>query len=327
MEKLLYPLKFKPILKDLIWGGTRLRDNLNKPALTDTCGESWEISGVQGNISMVENGFLKGNNLEEIIEIYMGELVGDHIYDKFGIEFPLLIKFIDANKLLSIQVHPDDDLARERHDAYGKTEMWYIIGAEEGAELISGFREPVSREVYLRHFGSKTLPEILNFENVKAGDVFFIPAGRVHAIGGGILLAEIQQTSDITYRIYDWDRLDKSGKGRELHTELAVDAINYTDRERHKQEYSIENNMRTTLVDTAWFTTGIMKFDKAVEKDFNFIDSFVIYMCIAGETEIIDGHSEPVSLTMGETVLIPSSLKTITLLPKGETQLLEIFIK
>lgn len=327
MEKSLYPIKFRPILKDLIWGGTRLRDKFGKKAPTDTCGESWEISGVQGNISVVENGFLKGNNLEEIIEIYMGELVGDHIYEKFGIEFPLLIKFIDARKLLSIQVHPDDELARERHNAYGKTEMWYVIEADEGAELISGFREPVSKEKYLQHFGSKTLPEILNFEKVNEGDVFYMPAGRVHAIGEGILLAEIQQTSDITYRIYDWDRLDKSGKGRELHTELAVDAINYDDIERHKPEYSIELNSRKTLVDTDFFTTGIINFDKEVEKDLNFIDSFVIYMCISGEAEIFDGHSEPVSLKEGETVLVPAGINNITLLPKRESRLLEIFIK
>ena len=327
MESTLYPLKFKPILKDVIWGGKRLRDKLGKETATETCGESWEISGVQDFISIVDNGFLKGNNLEEIIEIYMGEMVGDHIYEKYGVEFPLLIKFLDANKLLSIQVHPDDELARERHDAYGKTEMWYIIEADENAELISGFREPISKEVYLRHFGTKTLPEILNFEEAKAGDVFFMPAGRVHAIGAGILLAEIQQTSDITYRIYDWDRLDKSGKGRELHTELAVDAINYSDAERYRPDSACENNMRKTVVDTSWFTTSIIHFDKPVEKDFNFIDSFVIYMCVNGETDIIDGHSDPVSLKTGETVLVPASLKNITLLPKVETRLLEIFVK
>jgi mannose-6-phosphate isomerase len=211
---MLYPIKFKPILKDVIWGGTRLRNVLGKANASDTCGESWEISAIQGKISVVDNGFLKGNNLQEIIEIYMGELLGDHIYEKYGLEFPLLIKFLDANDLLSIQVHPDDELAKERHNAYGKTEMWYIIATEENAKLISGFTKPISKEIYLEHFKNITLPDILNYENVKPGDVFFIPAGRVHAIGSGILLAEIQQTSDIT-TVYmtgtDWIKKVKEG--------------------------------------------------------------------------------------------------------------------
>ncbi len=324
---MLYPLKFKPILKDLIWGGTRLRDTLGKDCPTDTCGESWEISAVQGSISVVANGFLQGNDLQEITEVYLGELVGDHIYERFGHEFPLLIKFIDANALLSIQVHPDDNLARERHNAYGKNEMWYVLDAEKNAELISGFKEPISREIYLQHFASKTLPEILNFEKVSAEDVFFTPAGRVHAIGPGILLAEIQQTSDITYRIHDWDRLDASGRGRELHTELAVDAINYKDPERYRINYAKALNQRVTLVDTPWFTTGLIYFDQPVEKDFNLIDSFVIYMCVGGKAEFDYEDAETVGLDKGETVLVPASLKNIRIVPEGETRLLEIFIK
>ena len=324
---MLYPLKFKPILKDVIWGGSRLRDSLGKECQTDSCGESWEISAVQGNISVVENGFLKGNNLQEIIEVYMGELLGEQIYENFGLEFPLLIKFIDANDLLSIQVHPDDDLARERHQAYGKNEMWYIIDADENAELISGFRQAISRETYLEHFNKKTLPEILNYEKVNAEDVFFMPAGRVHAIGAGILLAEIQQTSDITYRIYDWDRLDDSGKGRELHTDLAVDAIVYDDKERYRIKYNKQKNNRVTVVDSPWFVTGIVTFDKPVEKDFNFIDSFVIYMCVEGDAVFNYGNSETISITRGQTLLIPASIKNIQILPEGPSRLLEIYIK
>ena len=327
MAHLLYPLKFRPILKDVIWGGTRLRDLLGKPCQTETCGESWEISAVEGNISVVENGFLQGNNLQELIEIYMGELVGDHIFEKFGLEFPLLIKFIDARDLLSIQVHPDDDLARARHNAYGKTEMWYILEAEENAKLISGFRQAISKEIYLDHLKRKTLPEILNYEKVKAGDVFFMPAGRVHSIGTGILLAEIQETSDITYRIYDWDRTDASGKGRELHTELAVDAIVYNDPERHRMDYVNENNSRMTVVDSPWFTTGVINLDQAVEKDFNFIDSFVIYMCVGGRVTFEYAKDPGITVRMGETVLIPASLKSLTIRPEGKSTLLEIFIK
>ena len=304
-----------------------MRETLGKPSKTDSCGESWEISAVNGNISVIENGFLKGNSIQEAIEIYMGELVGDHIFEKFGLEFPLLIKFIDANKLLSIQVHPDDELARERHNAYGKTEMWYIIDAEPDAELISGFKDALSREIYLQNFQRKTLPEILNYEEVKPEDVFFIPAGRVHAIGSGILLAEIQQTSDITYRIYDWDRLDADGKGRELHTEFAIDAIEYNDPERHKVSYDEQLNISTLLVDSPWFTTGIVHFDQITEKDYDLIDSFVIYMCVEGLCEIDYGESSRIEIKKGETILIPASLNIITLLPKEETKLLEIFIK
>jgi mannose-6-phosphate isomerase len=282
---------------------------------------------VEGNISVVENGFLQGNNLQELIEIYMGELVGDHLFEKFGLEFPLLIKFIDARDLLSIQVHPDDDLARARHNAYGKTEMWYILEAEENAKLISGFRQAITREIYLEHLKRKTLPEILNYEKVRAGDVFFMPAGRVHSIGTGILLAEIQETSDITYRIYDWDRTDASGKGRELHTELAVDAIVYNDPDRHRIDYVNESNSRMTVVDSPWFTTGVINLDQTVEKDFNFIDSFVIYMCVGGRVTIEYARDPGITVRMGETVLIPASLKSLTIRPEGESTLLEIFIK
>jgi mannose-6-phosphate isomerase len=326
MEISLYPLRFKPIYKEVIWGGEKLREEFGKTDAPPMTGESWEISGVQGNISVVENGYLKGNNLQEITEIYMGELVGDQVYEKFGVEFPILIKYIDANDLLSIQVHPDDELARERHKAYGKTEMWYIIDSEPEAKLISGFAEPISKEIYLENFKNKTLPEILNYEEVSPGDVFFMPAGRVHAIGSGILLAEIQQTSDITYRIYDWDRLDANGKGRELHTELAIDAIEYADPERYRVDYANQLNSSQNLVDSDFFSTGLIHLDQPVEKDFNFIDSFVIYMCVQGSASILS-QGEKTPITTGETVLIPASLKTIELLPDTETKLLEIFLK
>ncbi|HER08916.1 MAG TPA: mannose-6-phosphate isomerase, partial [Bacteroides sp.] len=205
MERKLYPLKFKPILKDKIWGGSRLREVLGKEA-SDRAGESWEISGVSGDISVVENGFLAGNDLTELVEVYMGDLVGEHIYEQFGLEFPLLIKFIDANDFLSIQVHPGDELARERHNSFGKTEMWYIVEAEADGQLIAGFNREMDRDTYLEHLQRGTLKEIVNFERVKKGDIYYMPSGRIHAIGAGVLLAEIQQTSDVTYRIYDWDR-------------------------------------------------------------------------------------------------------------------------
>jgi len=196
---ILYPIKFKPIVKEKIWGGTRLKNLLNKNVEEmSNAGESWEISACGEDLSIVENGFLKDNNIQELIEIYMGDLVGDKVYDKFGLEFPLLIKFIDANDYLSIQVHPDDEFAFKHHNSFGKTEMWYIVDAEKDAELIVGFNQEMNKQKYLQHYGSGTLRDVLNFDKVKNDDVFFMPAGRVHATGPGILFAEIQQTSDLT---------------------------------------------------------------------------------------------------------------------------------
>jgi mannose-6-phosphate isomerase len=323
----LYPLKFHPILKDKIWGGSRLKDTLNKPTESDKCGESWEISAVQGNISKVKNGFLTGNNLQELTEIYMGDLLGDKIYDRFGIEFPLLIKFIDANDILSVQVHPDDALAMERHKAYGKTEMWYIIEAERNAEIICGFNREMDRDSYLLHLKNKSLKEILNFEKVKAGDVFFTPSGRVHAVGAGILLAEIQQTSDITYRIYDWDRVDETGKPREMHTELALDALDFKYYGKYRNDYQPVLNLTTGLADCKYFTTGLIYFDKPLEKEYSFIDSFVIYMCLEGKINILYGQGLSESMAAGETVLIPASIKNLNLVPTGVAKALEVYVK
>ena len=323
----LYPLKFKPILKEKIWGGEKLHHLLGKETGSmSKCGESWEISGVQGNISVVSNGFLAGNNLEELSEVYMGDLLGDRIYEKFGMEFPLLIKFIDANDILSIQVHPDDRLARERHNSFGKTEMWYIIQADDHSKIITGFNRSINKEVYQEHLQNKRLKEILNFEDAFQGDVFFIPAGRVHAVGAGILLAEIQQTSDITYRIYDWDRVDANGKERDLHTDLALDAIDYHHYNNYKTSYEATMNISSQVIECNYFNTNYLQFDIRVGKDFSFIDSFVIYMCISGEFSIeYNGKTEEVK--RGESILVPASLKLIFLQPRQETRLLEVFIK
>lgn len=278
-----------------------------------------------GDVSVVANGFLAGNSLEELVEVYMGDLVGDRIYEKFGIEFPLLIKFIDANDFLSIQVHPDDSLARSRHNSYGKTEMWYIVESE-GGTLISGFNREVDRESYLKHFKGGTLKEIIQYFDVVPGDIFFMPAGRIHAVGAGVLLAEIQQTSDVTYRIYDWDRVDARGKSRELHTDLAVDAIDFNTRADSKTSYNALENSTVTAVDCPYFTTGVIRLDQPVEKDFNMIDSFVIYMCMEGAAGIsYPGGVE--HLKKGDTILIPAELKNLAIIPTEPTTLLEVFIK
>jgi mannose-6-phosphate isomerase len=323
----LYPLKFNPIIKETLWGGDKLNKVLKKKTPSSGCGESWEISSVKNNISVVSDGFLSENNLEELIEIYMGDLVGDKVYEKFGIAFPLLLKFIDANDVLSIQVHPDDKLAEERHQSFGKTEMWYILENTPGAELIVGFNQKMTRQLYLEHFKNNTLKEILNNEKVKPGDVFFIPAGRIHAIGAGILLAEIQQTSDITYRIYDWDRKDASGKSRELHTEQAVDAIDYTFHKTYRSNYIETLNKTNNIIDCPYFFTNILTFNQPVEKDYNLIDSFVIYMCVEGEFNIQYNKDETVAVKKGETILLPAVLKNVTLNTNARTKILEVYIK
>ena len=324
----LYPLKFHPIYKDKVWGGDKIKTILNKDfGKLPNCGESWEISAVEGNISVVSNGYLAGNDLQELAEIYMGDLMGEKIYERFGIEFPLLIKFIDANDDLSIQVHPDNGLSKKRHNAYGKTEMWYVLQSEKGAKLNSGFNQEVDQEKYLKFLDEKKLTEILNFEEVAPGDVFFIPAGRVHAIGSGILLTEIQQTSDVTYRIYDYERKDDKGNTRELHTDLALGAIDFSLHEKYKTDYKETLNESSEIVSCDYFTTNVMIFDQPLQKDYNELDSFVIYICLDGSYEIeTENGSE--TAQKGETVLIPASLENVKLSPKtASVKLLEVYIK
>jgi len=323
----LYPLKFKPQFKEKIWGGQHLKEYLNKSLPENKkIGESWEISGIQDNISVIENGYLQGNNLQELIEIYMGDILGDRIYKQFGIEFPLLIKFIDANDILSIQVHPDDELARKRHNAFGKTEMWYIIEAEKDAELISGFSKKIDKETYLKHLESNKLPDILNYEKVQKGNVFFIPSGRVHAIGKGIVLAEIQQTSDVTYRIFDWNRKDDQGKYRELHTDLALDAIDFNVYDNYKTPYKINPNKDSKILNCKYFNTNIIQFDETIEKDYNQLDSFVIYICLDGKIEITYNETERLHIEKGETILIPAVFEHLILNPVVQSKLLEVYI-
>lgn len=327
---MLYPIKFKPRVKERIWGGHAIAAKKGKAAgrlsADKLYGESWDISSVNGDVSVVSNGFLKGNNLEEIIEVYMGDLVGEKVFDKFGLEFPLLIKYLDCNDVLSVQVHPDDELAVERHNSYGKTEMWYVADCKPGAALYVGFKNrDITREEYIEAVAKSTLPELLNRVEVKPGDVFFIPAGVVHALGAGIEVVEIQQTSDITYRIYDWDRVDAEGKSRELHTALAVDAIDFTiDAAQLHKSYTATSNGVTQVVACDYFTTSVVEVADRVEIDRAAQDSFAIYMCISGDVEIaISGGSE--RLTAGEVVLIPAEADSVVITGRG--RLLETYVK
>lgn len=319
---MLYPLQFKPQLKERIWGGTKLNTHLNKAIASQTVGESWEISTVEDNISIISNGFLKGKSLQEAIEAFPNEILGNKVSQKFGTNFPLLFKFIDAKQDLSIQVHPNDELAKARHNSFGKTEMWYVLQADSDARLIVGFKNKSSIEEYLQHLQNKTLLTLLDTKKVSSGDVYFLETGTIHAIGAGILIAEIQQTSDITYRVYDFDRLDNERKPRELHLELAQDAINF-DTVTAEKQYSKTVNTSNSVVECPYFTTNFIPLQGKIEMNNNY-DSFIVYMCVKGSFQI--KHNKNIyNFAMGDTLLMPASLKNYEL--TGNAELLETFIR
>jgi mannose-6-phosphate isomerase len=319
-------IKFEPILKDKIWGGEKLASLLNKQSKRKDIGESWEISDVEGDTSMVTNGHLKGKNLKQLISEFKSDLVGEKIYTHFGEKFPLLIKFIDAKEALSIQLHPNDTLAKERHNSFGKTEMWYVMQADKNANLIVGFQKEVSSEEYIKHLDTKSLLDILNVDEVQKGDVYFIPTGRVHAIGAGVLLAEIQQTSDITYRIYDWDRPNPDGTFRDLHTEEAIDAIDYSAKDSYKTVYSKKENASSEIVSCQYFTTNVLPIKGEVSINHQEKDSFVIYMCVEGNVTF-QYESQTEKLKTGETILVPACIKNIKIIADEASELLEVYIK
>lgn len=326
MQKL-YPLKFQPVLKEKVWGGKRLDPLMGKKySPLPNCGESWELAAFQEADSLVANGFLKGNTLSELIEVYMGDLVGEQVFDRFGTTFPLLVKFIDTDDFLSVQVHPDDEVAQKRHNSNGKTEMWYILAAEPRAEIISGFNQDVTPEALQKHIKENTLRDILLAEPVKAGDVFFLPAGRVHAIGAGITLCEIQQASDVTYRLYDWDRPGMDGKPRQLHLDEAIEVINYKKANEFTLDYSPQSNGSVNLVRDKHFTTNLLNFNQKIETDYYLVDSFVIIVCLEGSFELsYSGGSELVN--KGEVVLVPAEIRQCSLNPAADCKVLETYLQ
>ena len=322
----LYPLKFKTIFKDKIWGGHKIKTILGKDyGDLPNCGETWEISGVKGNISVVKDGPLEGRDLQSLVDEYKERLVGQKAYDKYGDEFPLLVKFIDANEDLSVQVHPNDELASRRHDSFGKTEMWYIFQADDDATLNSGFNRPLTREQYLEYFNQGKLMDILNLEKVYADDVYFLPAGRVHYIGKGCLLAEIQQSSDVTYRMYDFDRTDDSGKKRDLHTQESLDAIDFSYYDKYKTPYTDKENEVVPLVSCQYFTTNKLHFNTKIERDHSELDSFVIYVCMEGQLTM-NYDNTSLEVQKGDAVLVPAEIELLTLTPKGKFKMLESYI-
>ncbi|SDE85681.1 mannose-6-phosphate isomerase, type 1 [Pricia antarctica] len=320
----MYPLKFYPILKERLWGGTKLKEVLHKPIESEITGESWELSGVKGDISIVSNGALSGTSLQQLIDDRAAELLGKSVVARFGKDFPILIKFIDAKQDLSVQLHPNDKLAKERHNSFGKTEMWYVMDADDGANLIVGFNRDVSKEEYTESLKNDTLLDLLNYEKVGRGDTFFINTGKVHAIGAGVLLAEIQQTSDVTYRIFDFNRKDKKGNLRELHTEQALDAIDYKKKDDFKVNYGSNPNIVNPMVDCPYFKTDYLHLTENWNLDLSKRDSFTILMCVSGSARIANENGTA-DIKNGETVLVPAVSRSLSI-TTDNVELLEVTI-
>ena len=314
----LYPLTFTPIFKERIWGGEKLEKELHKPIHQPLIGESWEVSTVKGDISVIDNGALKGTSLQTLIEQAPEALLGRAVYKRFGTDFPLLIKFIDAAQDLSIQVHPDDALAKARHNSFGKTEMWYIMEADPNASIIIGFNRNVSKEEYQSHLENKTLSQLLNYEKVSHGDMFFIPAGKIHAIGAGVLLAEIQQTSDITYRVYDFDRKDDAGNLRELHLEQSIDVLTIG-KPANSRPVTIQADSLTSTLLVANDFFAVYKWDIAGSVNFKKTADYSLVSVLEGLGELeVDGAVY--ALEKGEHFILPSDVTEWTL--SGDLQLI-----
>ena len=323
---MLYPIIFRPIFKEVIWGGTKILPYKNMPVNSKKIGESWEISHIEHNLSVVANGHLEGKTIDKLINEFGAQLLGEKVIRQTGNTFPLLIKFIDACENLSIQVHPDDNLARKRHNSSGKTEMWYIAEAAPDAVLYCGFSQHTDAGEYVHRVEDNSIMDIINKYSVKENDVFFLPAGSVHAIGPGCFIVEIQQTSDITYRIYDYNRKDFNGNERKLHTELAKEAIDYNYNQDYKKEYTSVENEATKLVNCQYFTTNLLNLNKPITQNLSDIDSFVVYICVKGQSQLTDNKENKTTIQQGQTVLIPADTKTITIEPNGECKFIETYI-
>lgn len=321
------PLKFEPLLKSILWGGDKIIPFKGLDMEMPTVGESWEISGVKGNVSVVAEGEYKGRDLNSLVEEMKGALIGESNYERFGTEFPLLIKFIDARQPLSIQVHPTDEIAQKQgKGSKGKTEMWYVMESDPDAKLRSGMKSKLTPDEYAAKVEDGTITDALCEYNVKNGDVFFLPAGRIHSIGAGCFIAEIQQTSDVTYRIYDFKRKDKNGNERELHTELAKEAINFEVYPEYRTLYTPEKNAPVDLVSCDYFTTGVYDLTETMAIDYSELDSFIIYICLEGKATLANELEESIEIKAGESILIPANTQEITVYPEGHCKFLETYV-
>ena len=316
--------KFEPLLKQTIWGGDKIVTFKHLESDLDSVGESWEISGVPGDESVVANGEYKGKTLNEVLAEMKDKLVGADNYKRFGDRFPLLIKFIDARQDLSIQVHPDDETAHRQGKPMGKTEMWYVMDSDENASLKVGLKKKITPEEYAQMVEDDTICDALGNYKVKSGDCFFIPAGRIHAICSGSFIAEIQQTSDVTYRIYDYKRKDKNGNYRQLHTKEAAEAIDYTVLDNYRTEYTPVKNEATPLVSCPLFTTAVYDLTEPMTLDYTELDSFVILIALKGEGTILTSSGETFSFREGESVLLPATTDMIKV--EGTIKFLETFV-
>ena len=326
MAVALYPMKFNPIYKDKLWGGRRIKEMLGLDyGKMPNCGEAWMLSGVWGEQSIVANGDFAGDEINDLVETFMGDLVGESVFDRYGEQFPILFKIIDSNAWLSVQVHPDDDLAQQRGYENGKTEMWYVMFADKGAELITGFNKQIDRRDFVKIMEKGNIEEYLHLEDVHEGDVFFIPAGRIHALGPDMMVAEVQQTSDVTYRIYDWDRIDVAGMKRELHVPQALDALDFDLAEDYKTHYPNVLDKSVNLVDTEYFVTNVLQLDGTMQKDYSDLDSFVVLMSVKGNFTLSwENGSEFVR--NGECILIPNQIKKVEIIADTYCKLMEVYI-
>lgn len=324
----LYPFLFSPNLHPVIWGGHQLRPYKGLAPSPDPIGESWEVSAVPSSPSLICNGEWKGKDLITAISEHPDAILGKSVNEKYHGQLPLLVKFIDARRDLSIQVHPNDEMAMLEHGKMGKSEMWYIIKADEGAHLYAGFQKEITPEEYHQRITDGTITEVLADHQVKAGDVFYLPAGRVHAICGGIMLAEVQQSSDVTYRIFDYNRPGMDGKPRELHTELAAKALNFHVEDNYRTEYINSKNKATQIIDTPYFDVRVMEISKPFHRDLRKYDSFVISMCIAGDCKIrVRSTGDEITLHEGHSTLIPAAIADYDVIPqKDKTTLLDAYI-
>ena len=318
------PIKFQPLLKQTLWGGDKIVTFKHIDSQLENVGESWEISGVKDNETIVKEGQLKGKSLNEVVAELKDRLVGKENYQRFGDEFPLLIKFIDARQDLSIQVHPNDEIAHKQGKPRGKTEMWYLMESEPGARLYSGLKKQITPDQYKEMVDNDTICDALAQYEVKEGDCFFLPAGRIHAIGPGCFLAEIQQTSDVTYRIYDYKRKDKNGNYRELHTKLAAESINYQVENDYRTHYVGRLNKGVSLVQCPYFCTAVYDLNEPMTLDYSELDSFVILIGLKGEGKITDNEGNEVSIMAGDTLLIPATTETLSV--SGTVKFLETYI-
>lgn len=324
----LYPFLFKANLHSVVWGGNNLRQYKGLEPTNDPIGESWEVSAVPTSTSIISNGELKGKDLISVINEYPEAILGKKVNEKYKGKLPLLVKFIDAKKDLSIQVHPNDEMAMREHGKMGKSEMWYIIKAEEGAHLYAGFKQIISPYEYQKRVEDGSITEVLADHQVKAGDVFYLPAGRVHAICGGIMLAEVQQSSDVTYRIFDYNRPGMDGMPRELNTELAAQALDYRVENSYRTEYEDSPNKAVQIIDSPYFSVRIMEVSKLFHRDLKKYNSFIITMCIEGDCTIhVRGTGEEILLKQGNSTLIPATIANYDVIPIQErTRILDAFI-